>query len=138
MHMKKFLSLIVIVIFTLVGCNTNASKTLSNNELFEKKKECASLKKELETYIKTEMSWEEDSTGSSRSAYLGKIFYSPKRNSCMYTVETASDVNDDRSHGYWLFDAFTNELMVQEIGWLNDESYMNANVTFDTRVSEYE
>lgn len=90
--MKK---LIVIAIFSTVsvflsGCFN--SKWLSDSEVFEKKKECANydIKKDIE------QNW----WSYSKKYTIDEIFYSPKRNTCIWLVSLYSDNWIDK----WLYD----------------------------------
>lgn len=78
MTMLKKLFLISLLFGSLIltGCSTQ--KGLSQDELFEKKQECASyenkMKEQLETF----------SFNYTSCFVVNQLFYSPVRNSCLY------------------------------------------------------
>lgn len=72
--MKKALLLIFLATIVLAGCG---QQKLSQDQLFEKKQECANLNKDIENEAK-----------SYYTLYkLSEVFYSPKLNDCLYLVE---------------------------------------------------
>lgn len=70
--MKKFL-LVSALVWVLVLTWCDMQKWLSQDELFEKKKECASMKDKIQ---------EEQSVWVS----VSEVFYSKKLNSCLYVI----------------------------------------------------
>lgn len=73
-RMKKALLLIFLATIVLAGCG---QQKLSQDQLFEKKQECANLNKDIENEAK-----------SYYTLYkLSEVFYSPKLNDCLYLVE---------------------------------------------------
>lgn len=131
--MKKLLTIIVITVFlsacTINGANNDA---LSDDELFARKKICAELQAEIEARI-------EKMNEEKIIVWLGKIFYSPRRNSCMYTMTKEISKYDDVRHINSLFDAFTNEKIEEKTGCLTCAvSPSQAIINFDIAVAEYE
>jgi len=130
--MKKLLLISVLLgSIILAGCN---QKWLSESELFTKKQECAKLKNDIETDI------EKARNGDAR---LDKIFFSPKQNSCLYTM-TRSFMTDDsvNMEFYTLVDALSNEAIFSE-RWCIPEDYCkksidDATYSFILKVEEYE
>lgn len=129
--MPKLFLVITAALF-VSGCVIN-----SNNDLFAKKKDCAALRTEIEQRIKSRS----DETGE--AAQLNKIFYSPKRNTCMYTTEyhfiTSSNANariDD------LYDSLADELVGSEMGCQPRgncaKDLAGARRDFDKLVEKYE
>lgn len=121
----------------LTGCATNNNNiALSNDDLFAKKKECAELQAKIESHI------EKDWNDEDRSAWLEKIFYSQKKNTCLYTMQISTSVNNVTIEIHNLFDAFTNEKIVSERGCLPVENcgktLMQASAIFDNTVANYE
>lgn len=119
--MKKSLLAIVILLLTLSGCtrektpvieNSIEGKTISESDLFERKKECAKYM-EVATEKVKELTYEiTESAG--KEAEFKKIFYSPKANSCLYTVYIKAYNNGlYQSTIYSVYDALSGE----EIFW---------------------
>ena len=82
---KKFLLPLLLLSVILAGCG---KQWLSQEQLFQKKQECASYKEKIEKDIKEK--YRSASPSLSLSASLDEIFYSPIRNSCLYTVIISS------------------------------------------------
>ena len=78
--MKKFL-LIFALIWVLVLTWCSMQKWLSKDELFEKKKECASYKEWLQNEINKLQNEVEKANGYYLETIV-EIFYSPTKNSC--------------------------------------------------------
>lgn len=86
---KHLLLLLVFLMFFISGCSSTSK--LSQNELFEKKQQCESYKSQMETDAQKHY-WE-------IYIWVINIFYSPKRNSCLYVAKfnykkLASDIAD--------------------------------------------
>ena len=95
--MKKFM-IIWLGLFTIImltGCNKSSS---NENNVFQKNQECAKYKDKIEEEII------KDSYGIWNDK-LDIIFYSPIRNSCIYTVKGSSYPY----FGEYIKDSFTNE-----------------------------
>lgn len=71
------------------GCKVNPEKEVTNSSQFEKKQECAKYKQDIENDIN------KNYNDSTRIAFLTEIFYSPKRDSCLYTFKI--DVLNNKS-----------------------------------------
>lgn len=100
--MKKIISISLLSVLLLSSCsidwNDEKAKKISKleneikNDIFKKRKECAVLDKEM-----LEFAQEFRST----IYEVQEIFYSPKRNSCMFIWDTGYE--------YYLFDYFSRE-----------------------------
>ncbi len=77
--MKKII-LISLLLFGIVLTGCNYQKSMSVDQIFEKKKECLNITEQ----IKQQM----NDTYSSLQHNLDEIFYSPQKNSCIYVVES--------------------------------------------------
>lgn len=79
--------LILLVSSCLIFAGCSKQKWLSQDELFEKKKECLSYKNAIENAITQTLSerilQRDDYT---HTEYLDEIFFSPAKNSCLYSV----------------------------------------------------
>lgn len=111
--MKKFLWFSFLLGLIFLGWCTTTNK-LSQNELFQKKQECASYKTEIEKEIKERnfingIWW-------GQTQLLESIFYSRKNNTCMYHVrwsisymiDWALQVRDTQS----VYDYFSKEKII--------------------------
>lgn len=76
--MKKFF-MVILLLWGIVLAGCTKENTLSQDEIFEKNKECANFKEDMEKEGKT-FYWDK---------YLSvvQIFYSEKRQSCLYVVK---------------------------------------------------
>lgn len=106
---------------------------------FQKKKECAALRTQIEARIQKD--WPENEFDGHTT--LEKIFYSPKMDSCLYTFRI-EEYSKDRKTSIQendLVDAFTNELIAAERGCIPKEnctqSTMTALTSFDMQLEEY-
>lgn len=149
--MKKTFFIIVTAII-LTGCSQNASTlekvSSQKNEpslekvSFEKKKECAELRDQIEARIQKD--WPE----SEFNGYIAleKIFYSPKQDSCLYTYKVSRYVKDlgTSFEDYELVDAFTNESITGETGCIpvkdcdGIQSVSEAHYKFSAELKQYE
>jgi len=68
--------LIITILFVLLIVSWCAKQGLSQSELFDKKQECATLKKNIAKEYE------------GGKYYVGSVFYSEKRNSCLYRLST--------------------------------------------------
>jgi len=95
--MKKLLwiSFLLGLIF-LWGCAT--TNKLSQDELFEKKQECVGHRDAIEK-ISKEKYWD---VGYD---FVEEIFYSPKLNSCLYTI--------NETNTWWIYDFFSNKAVLE-------------------------
>ena len=136
--MKKSLLTIIILIFTLNGCtkentpvieSTIEPKRINESELFERKKECA---KYTSTAEKQAAKLTQKITESvEKIAEFQKVFYSPKANSCLYTVYVKAYIDGFyQSTIYSVYDALSSE----EIFW----TYGCKEITDDCDKTELE
>lgn len=105
---KILKGVISIVVFTLIVVLVSMivlwlNPDSVNRDLFSKKIECARLRDGLETHIENDWNY------SGQNANLGVLFYSPLRNSCMYTMEVTIILEDGIRQYHNLYDALTNE-----------------------------
>jgi len=122
--MKKFL-LIGWIVFGLILAGCGQQGWLSKDELFEKKQECANYKSNIEKSIE-----EENSKNLNAHKYLEEIFYSTKKNSCLYTYTTSAGENIS----HFLVDYLTNEVVI----WYNEKtSSIDRFKEFDNTVKEF-
>ena len=143
----QYLALIGEVILLLgVSCSVgysskmiSPSNTLSDRTAasFDQKQECQKYQQEVEGRIKTD--WNDET----RTAWLLKLFYTPKRNSCMYSMQTSLfTTSGTHRESYMLFDTLTNEKIEQSEGCPSEVgcgvSLMQAARDFDKLVTEYE
>ena len=97
---KLFSILIVSILLIGAGCQKVDNTNLVN---FEKKKDCAQYKNDLE----------KQATDSKENLYiLKKIFYSPKRDSCLYITHEGYTVGKERVEMFTLYDYLTNENLI--------------------------
>lgn len=80
--MKKFL-LVSVLAWVLVLTWCSQQKWLSQDELFEKKKECANHKDEMQKQLLGFSTL----GGIEKVLEVDEIFYSPVKNTCLYTVK---------------------------------------------------
>lgn len=104
--------------------------------LVQQKIECAELRPTVESRIA------EQYNDETRFAWLEKIFYSQKQNSCVYTMHIQSRTLDPVIELHILFDALTGEGIIEERGCLPKDdcgkSLTEALGDFLRRIEEYE
>lgn len=111
--MKKLILLLVITtgILLITGCSNknNIVKTEKSDvktnaqEIFEMKSKCASFEANIKKRME-ETFW--------MNYVIEEIFYSPIRNSCMYSVYgNQIDHSNNLYHGYMIWDYLTTELV---------------------------
>lgn len=82
---KYLLFLIISSLIILWGCST--TNKLSQDELFQKKQECIKYERDIQKDIeKVNLWWKNESGVWQHSESLSEIFYSPAKNSCLYSV----------------------------------------------------
>jgi len=118
--MKKIfiLTLISLIWITLTWCSQNK---LSEDELFEKKQECANYTAEI--WYDIEKSYGKEGE-TFKMINLNWIYYSQKINSCLYEVVSLSHSENYWSEKITLRDFFTKE----EIVWYGNDSTEKANI----------
>lgn len=139
--MKKIVTAIFAITF-LSGCafNSSPSKQVVNEDLFSKKKECAKLQNEIEARIKRDYNGD-IGNGDTQFAQFDKIFYSPQRNTCMYTMQISAYINSDLYETHNLMDAFTNEKIETERGCYHEKCKKTESQAWDdfyNKVKQYE
>ena len=120
--MKKLL-IISILLGSVILSGCGKQQWLSQEELFEKKQECAKHKEDIEKDIAVR-------NFGNQIEILEEIFYSPTENTCMYKTwwklsTTLTDwevVNRERERVY---DFFTKETVIWTDNRLNDEYFYN-------------
>ena len=127
--MKKLFLVIIAALF-VSGCAIN-----SNDDIFSKKKECAELRAGIEQHLM-------DLNSGTERVQLNKIFYSPKENTCLYTMTTNTVEGEIRRSYYDLYDALTNEKVASEVGCLPrdicEKDPTQASEDFDALIKKYE
>lgn len=112
--MKKFLAqnwfkiVLTLILFVVVlggiivfyfGVSRERDKKQENEYYFLKKQECVSYKSEME----------EDLISDIFLYFLDEIFFSPSRNSCLYSFISPITYKDKTGTMYYITDYFTNE-----------------------------
>lgn len=108
--MKKLLLVSILFYFLLLTWCSQQDASLSKSELFDKKKECAGYSNQMKDYVDDQYNWED--VGVSQTSYIKDIFYSPVRNTCMYTITTTSISNLRSNGGILVIDFFTKEVIL--------------------------
>lgn len=105
--MKKLLLISVLLgTIILAGCG---QQWLSENELFEKKQECAKYKEGLQSEIDKSQNEVEQANGYYLETIV-EIFYSPIKNSCFaITNERSSRDRKEYNNYEWIIDLLSNE-----------------------------
>lgn len=131
--MKKLL-IISLLLCGIVLTWCSQQKWLSQNEIFEKKKECANyqneMKQSMKNYISKSNLWQdidEDIKNEKIRLYLRDVFYSEKNNSCLYAFNKAEDkIQDIESYieiTYYIVDYLNNNLLYETSqGCLNNNT----------------
>lgn len=125
--MKKKLPFVILLLF-LTGCTQGNSRN-TNEISFQKKKECSDLIKQVEERIPKNQ--------GSRFVNFHKIFYSPKKDTCLYAYNTNEYYEPWDKDAleiiwtYYIVDAFTHEKLFIESG---DEAY----IKYDRELKQYE
>lgn len=84
--MKKiFIILLAFWLVFVTGCSINNSK-ISQTEIFEKKQECSKYKQDIQKAVDKSLIRDDDDEYFSYQVQLKEIFYSPIKNSCLYSV----------------------------------------------------
>jgi len=111
--MKKLLIPIILATFLLAGCTSQKAK-LTDDQLFEKKQECNKYKDEIQKVIDNSLIRDDDEYFSYQ-VRLKEIFYSPVKNSCLYSVyhiETRKSNPSDSCGSYTIQDFLANDTIV--------------------------
>ena len=120
--MFKKIMVISLLVGSIVLAGCVQQKWLSQDELFEKKKECANyqneMKQSMKNYISKSTLWQdidEDIKNKKIRLYLRDVFYSKKTNSCLYAFNKAEDkMQDIESYieiTYYIVDYLNNNLL---------------------------
>lgn len=99
--------LTLIVIIAVVWFVQNNQEKKQHEDLFEKKQECASYRREIEEKLKKE--------SMVVGYHLDEIFYSPSKSSCLYSYQSYALKN------YYIADYLTNENVFGS-GGITDET----------------
>ncbi|MEI8009044.1 MAG: hypothetical protein WCI00_06820 [bacterium] len=65
----------------IAGCTSTTKSTMTTDQLFQKKQECANLRDKIEEQINKNPDY-------SGCFNIKEIFYSPLRNSCLYIADS--------------------------------------------------
>lgn len=133
---KLFIVSIILLSLTLVWCSQNK---LSQDELFEKKQECLLYKVEIleNIEIQSKKHWWISYTHIEE---LEEIFYSPTKNSCMYTTKVTEITENDTCVFYKLYDYFgkdysTANYMVMDLEWKKCDYTKTLNL-YENKIKE--
>ncbi len=118
--MRKFLLPLLLLSVVIAGCTSTTKSTMTTDQLFQKKQECANLRDKIEEQINKNPDY-------SGCFNIKEIFYSPLRNSCLYIADSVWEQNKgDCLWGltWWsneiVFDYFTNEVVITNMSWSSD------------------
>lgn len=94
--MKKLLLISILLgSIILTGCSqkneVKNQPTMTANEIFEKKQECAKHKSEIQKEIEEANQLYKKWKYFTHEEKLSEILYSPKKNSCLYTVDVIEE-----------------------------------------------
>ena len=81
--MKKLLLPLYLLSVVLAGCTSTSKPTMTADQLFQKKQECASYNEKIE---------KENNLNSDVATDTVEIFYSPLKNSCISFVDSEHNV----------------------------------------------
>jgi|GEM_PF-3670457 len=132
--MKYFLAIVPTVSLLLLGAG--CAPTAAKNEVsLEQKMTCQKYQNEIEERLKKD--WNDDT----QFAQLDEMFYSPQRDSCMFTAETSSMINGVIRESHFLIDTLTNEKIETSNGCLPEsecsQSLLQSESEFREKVSVY-
>lgn len=140
--MKKILITLIILNFFLFGCqiNNSSKNKVSNDDIFEKKKNCAMLREEIENLIKEA---NKDPLFNNQESVFNKIFYSTRKNSCLYVKRTYSPFPETLVVAAYLIDALTNEELENDLGCFPTtetctKSLFDLDTDFESLIAEYQ
>lgn len=130
----KFLILLIIVLSSVIAYLFIHSKKVddilsrknSTETIFDQRQACAKYKSAIEKNL-------EESNSTNGIFFLDELFFSPKRNSCVYAVSAILTPNGKVTSFYQLIDYLSNEKLVV----VENEDLSIASQTFESKVSEY-
>ncbi len=132
--MKKLLVLSFLGILILAWCSKQG---LSENELFEKKQECAGLQNAMLEQLQSKDRFKEQFIGEDNTkseVYVKEVFYSPIRNSCLYTSDQSAGI----SRIFQMHDYFSKEVVYEEACEIIDEDiFTTCEQKFLTKIQEF-
>jgi len=144
--MKKIFLILVVFVLISAGCKsaqqestpTSQSTTLTAQQIFDKKSHCAGYKSQIEAELE-KMYFENPKTGTQIYYSLDKIFYSPSRNSCLYTYSGMTLVKGKLTwQDFQLKDYLSNELLTSVMVVVGEDNLLDKQNTFDSIVKDYE
>jgi len=128
-----------LTVFLAAGCNRKDQ--IAQEDYFTKKIECQKLVQKLDSKISEENN--RDDFTIRRSAKVESMFYSAKRNSCVYVKRTSIQNKIQKSYStHWdLYDGLSGELLESEFGYLpfdsEQKSEVQAENDFKEKITKY-
>lgn len=138
--MKKSLLLIFLAAIVLAGCSmsTTPKSTMTTDQLFQKKQECAQYKDKIEKELA-----EQTDKENGKYMILKEIFYSPKANSCLYYANWWFTASEGFIELNWVIDYLSDEMILNTPNFCNEwkMTYTSTNCfderfKFDTKLKE--
>ena len=106
------------------GSNTGSKPTMTADQIFEKKKECAGLRDKMEEQIQKNADY-------GGCFNITQIFYSPVRNSCLYIMQNVW--YQDNENCRWGLVWWSTEVVID---YLTNEEILNKKVIWGNQHSE--
>jgi len=118
--------------------NSLESVKVSQDELFEKRQECAKYTSQIEKELK-----EQDFTNPQTQAeiyhFLKQVFYSPKANSCLYVEQEWTLVKGKLVwESYTLVNVLTKEIITSTLLEKGSADYLQRSQAFEDYIKDYE
>ena len=113
MKITKTIIIGLILIFTLSSCSINKNDVVNNNGLFEKRLKCNSLKNQIKKEVIDEESntmfvtMRNDKNNPWTYDELNDVFFSERKQSCLYIIESTYPRESKLKTTYDLYDYFT-------------------------------
>ncbi len=131
--MKKIL-IIFILLGSLIFAGCGQQQWLSQDELFEKKQECANMKDNMWTETMDRMTAED--IGEIYKVEIDEVFYSSKANSCLYTLSIYKYVDmviDNKYIDYiplsrFVYDHFSKKELLSTVKLWDEEFNLELNL----------
>lgn len=139
--MKKLLIITLLLCAIVLGW-CSLQKWLSQDEIFEKKQECAKYRNELEKRNEQfNYSWNDQNWPYENSSIIDQIFYSPTQNSCLFTRLADFHYSSDKwgikvDSWFIIEDALTHEQIWNSLP-VNGDSYITYKNKFEEKIQEF-